>query len=128
MLQPQLISVLDSVAYAKEADNGHIIISGSHGGESAAKHLLLFSPTGAIFNDAGIGKNCAGISGLLLLDEVGIPAATVDAFSAEIGNGKETYEEGVISIVNRAASRCGIEIGIPAKGAALLMLKNIKEP
>ncbi len=125
MQQSKLISVLDSVAYAKEKDRGRIVICGSHGGESAAKHLLLFLPAGAIFNDAGIGKNSAGISGLLLLDDAGIPAATVDAFSAEIGNGKETYEEGLISAVNRAASRCGVEIGISAKEAALLMLNSI---
>lgn len=127
MQKPDLISILDSVAYAGESNKQHIIVCGSHGGESAAKHLLDFSPSGAIFNDAGIGKNSAGISGLSLFEESGIPAAAVDAFSAEIGNGKETYEEGVISTLNNAASRCGVQIGIPAKEAANLMLLGIKE-
>ncbi len=125
MQQSKLISVLDSVAYVKERDRGHIIVCGSHGGESAAKHLLSFSPSGVIFNDAGIGKNSAGVKGLQLLDNVYIPAAAVDAFSAEIGDGNETYQKGLISTINRAASRCGIHIGMPAKEAANLMLDAI---
>ncbi len=128
MPQSNIISVLDSVAYTKERDRGHIIVCGSHGGESAAKYLLSFSPSGVIFNDAGIGKNSAGVKGLRLLDNAYIPAAAVDAFSAEIGDGNETYKKGVISTINRAASRCGIHIGISAKEAAYLMLNSIKEP
>lgn len=127
MPRSNFISVLDSIAYTKERDKGRIVVCGSHGGASAAKYLLNFSPSGAIFNDAGVGKNSAGVNGLQLLDNACIPAAAVDAFSAEIGNGNETYEKGVISTINKAASRCGIHIGMPAKEAAHLMLHSIKE-
>ncbi|MCF6283144.1 MAG: hypothetical protein L3J28_13240 [Candidatus Polarisedimenticolaceae bacterium] len=121
------ISVMDSVAYAEKSNSGHIIICGSHGGESAAKYLLNFSPAGAIFNDAGQGKNSAGVSGLHLLSDAGIPAAAVDTFTAEIGDGNETYNAGIISTVNNVARKCGVGIGMTAIEAAKLMLNCIKK-
>lgn len=124
------IIVMDSVSYMDEAKKGDIIVCGSHGGESAAKHLLKFMPGGAIFNDAGKGKDNAGISGLKLFDETGIPAATVDTFSAKIGDGTDTYKSGIISALNDAAAKCGVSIGMSAKDAALKMLiakETIKE-
>ncbi len=118
------IIVMDSVAYMDESQKGNIIVCGSHGGESAAMHVLKFKPGGVIFNDAGKGKDNAGISGLNLCDEAGVSAATVDAFSARIGDGMDTYESGIVSAVNQKALLCGIEIGMPAKEAAWRMLKN----
>lgn len=112
------IVVMDSVAYMDHTQKGNIIICGSHGGESAARQLLKYNPGGAIFNDAGKGKDNAGISGLALFDEAGLPAATVDAFSARIGEGMDTYESGVISAMNKEAAICGITIGMQASVAA----------
>ncbi|MBI4745919.1 MAG: hypothetical protein HY786_05110 [Deltaproteobacteria bacterium] len=117
------VVAMDSVAYMDETQKGNIIVCGSHGGESAARQLLRFNPGGAIFNDAGKGKDNAGISGLALLNEAGITAATVDAFSARIGDGMDTYESGVISAMNREAALCGITVGMRANEAAKRMLK-----
>jgi hypothetical protein len=116
------IIAMDSVAYMEKCYHGDIIVCGSHGGESAAKHLLQFSPGGAIFNDAGKGKDDAGIRGLELFQKAGLPAATVDAFSARIGDGMDTYESGKISAVNQVARACGIRKSSLAKTAALKML------
>ena len=118
------VVIMDSVAYMDETQKGNIIVCGSHGGESAARQLLRFHPGGAIFNDAGKGKDNAGIRGLLLFNEAGIPAAVVDAFSARIGEGMDTYESGVISVVNDEAERHGIKVGMAAKDAALKMLSE----
>lgn len=119
------IIIIDSVAHMDANNQGNIIVCGSHGGESAAKHLLQFKPGGALFNDAGKGKGDAGIMGLSLFDATGIPAATVDAFSARIGDGMDTYESGIISAVNQSAKKCGIVIGERAKDAAHKMLTRI---
>ena len=120
------IITIDSVAHADTNHQGKIIVCGSHGGKSAVQHLLQFKPAGAIFNDAGKGKNDAGIKGLLVMNEAGIPAATVDTFSAEIGDGKDTYENGIISAVNNQANQYGITVGMQTKEATTLMMQNVE--
>lgn len=121
------IVVLDSVAHADDSCRGDIIIVGSHGGESAASYLLKFRPRGAIFNDAGMGKNAAGIEGLDIFEALFLPAAAVDAFSARIGKGRETYQYGIISAINRIAGSLGITVGMSAKEAAIKMYSNTKD-
>ena len=118
---------MDSAVYMDESQSGNVIICGSHGGESAASHMLKFSPGAAIFNDAGKGKDNAGIKGLELFNKAGMPAATVDTFSAKIGDGNDTYESGVISAVNEVALNFGINVGMTAKEAALRFKKKLVE-
>jgi len=118
---------MDSVAYMNDSCRGDIVICGSHGGQSAAAYLSRFKPRGAIFNDAGRGINNAGIDGLKLFDELHIPAAAVDAFSARIGKGTETFEDGIISAVNETAQSYGIKSGMMAKDAAMLMFSIVKD-
>ena len=94
-----------------------IVITGSHGGllggrpETALKYDVL----GALYNDAGIGKDAAGISRLPALDARGIAAATVSAASARIGDARSTYEDGIISRVNARAAALGLREGISAR-------------
>ena len=94
-----------------------IVVTGSHGGllgnrpETALKYDVL----GALYNDAGIGKDEAGISRLPALDARGIAAATVSAASARIGDARSTYEDGIISRVNARAAALGLREGISAR-------------
>jgi hypothetical protein len=69
----------------------------------------------AVYNDAGVGIDDAGISRLPALDERGIAAATVGAWTARIGDGRSTFEDGVISHLNRTAHELGGEIGMTAR-------------
>jgi ribosomal protein L13E len=78
-----------------------------------------------IGNDAGMGKNNAGIAALKMCDEKGIPAAAVAAMSAKIGNGMSTYEQGKISVANEAARKLGISVGMSAREAADKMLEGL---
>jgi hypothetical protein len=88
-------------------------------GETAA----AFRPLLALFNDAGFGADRAGAAGLQILDEAGIAAVTVAAFSARIGDGRSTLRHGVISEVNRSACRLGARIG----GSALALAHAVTE-
>ena len=54
-----------------------MVVSGSHGGTSAAEFAARAGVRAVIFNDAGVGKENAGVRGLELLDALGIAAATV---------------------------------------------------
>jgi hypothetical protein len=121
------IVIMDSIAPINDENEGDIIVCGSHGGRSAAGHAVKFKPRGIIFNDAGKGKEDAGIGGLEILDRAGIIGATVDTFSARIGDGQDSYNSGVISTVNERARQAGVKIGISAREAALKMLAESKK-
>ena len=112
---------VDSISLvAKGEDEGQIVLSGSHGGLVASQpHLAIaVEAAAAFFNDAGIGKDGAGITRLPALAARGIAAATVAAMSARIGDGRSTYEDGIVSRVNEPARAADIEPGMPAREAA----------
>ena len=115
---------VDSISLVSEGeDEGQIVLSGSHGGLVAGQpHLAIrVAAAAAFFNDAGIGKDGAGVTRLPALDARGIAAATVAANSARIGDGRSTYEVGIVSRVNETARAAGIEPGMTARRAVILV-------
>jgi hypothetical protein len=108
---------LDSASLVLPEHKDSIVVTGSHGGllggrpETALKYDVL----GALYNDAGIGKDTAGTSRLLALDARGIAAATVSAASARIGDARSSYEDGIVSRVNARAAGFGLREGISAR-------------
>lgn len=111
------VSLLDSVSLVEPRDRGQIVVTGSHGGllgdrpETASK-VDVFA---ALYNDADIGIDNAGITRLPALDARSIAAGTVSAWSARIGDGRSIYEDGFITHVNETARHHGAEIGISAR-------------
>jgi hypothetical protein len=99
------IWALDSAALVKPDDAGCVLIIGSHGGipGGEAARALMVDARAAVFNDAGIGVDQAGLSRLPALDLRGIAAATVAATTARIGEGESTWQTGIISVVNETA-------------------------
>lgn len=87
------------------------MITGSHGGVYSAAIASQIAPKGIIFNDAGVGLDEAGIAGLALLNEINIPAATVDSWTARIGDAADIFDRGIISHVNDAAFDMGVRAG-----------------
>jgi len=82
---------------------------------------LKYDVRAAFYNDAGIGIDEAGVSRLPALDARGIPAATVSAASARIGDARSTYEVGVISRVNSHSALLGLKPGMTAREAVQLL-------
>lgn len=117
------VMLLDSVSLVEPSDRGQIVVTGSHGGilgdrpETASK-VDVFA---ALYNDADIGIDSAGLTRLPALDVRGIAAATVSAWSARIGDGRSTYQDGFITHMNETARRYGAEIGISARDFVALM-------
>lgn len=105
---------LDSNAGVRPEDAGTIVVTGSHGGLLGGKPetALRVDALAAVYNDAGVGIDAAGISRLPALDARGIAAATVDAQSARIGEARSTWESGVISHANERASSLGVRAGM----------------
>ncbi|MBA7476371.1 MAG: DUF1805 domain-containing protein [Dehalococcoidia bacterium] len=121
------IVVADSAAAMDESTKGDVFVDGSHCGINVGE-MTIHSGVGAMIgNDAGMGKNNAGIVALKMCDEQGIPAAAVAAMSAKIGSGMSTYEQGQISVVNEAAKKLGVSVGMSAKEAADKLLEALAQ-
>lgn len=113
------IVCVDSVSLVTDDDIGQIVLSGSHGGIVSGQRGLAIrvAAAAAFYNDAGVGKDAAGVSRLAVLDEQRIAAATVAADTARIGDGRSTYETGILSHANATAAALGIVAGMPAREA-----------
>ncbi len=105
------IVVLDTVSAILGEDRGHIVVTGSHGGSSAGEYALRAGVGIVICSDAGMGKNNAGIAGLEKLAEFNVPALAVAGSSARIGDGRDVWDRGVVSYVNRMAEQLGFTCG-----------------
>ena len=64
-----------------------------------------------VFNDAGGGKDDAGIAALAMLQKHGVAAATVAHTSGRIGDSLDMWENGVLSHVNAVARDLGLGDG-----------------
>lgn len=107
-----ILRVVDSITELKPGvDGGCLAVSGSHGGISAAHYALAARPLLSVFNDAGVGKDDAGIAALDFLQQRGLAACTVSHASARIGEARSTLEDGRISHCNASAHELGLRIG-----------------
>ena len=118
---------MDSISYVDKGNHKDIILSGSHGGTSSAGYGLDVKVGAAFFNDAGIGKNRSGISGLELLQDADIIAIAVSHETAEIANGKDTYENGIVSFTNERAENAGIKAGMTVKETVNILRSHLKD-
>lgn len=108
---PGGIVLADTVTALDEGDAGALAVTGSHGGTSSAAFALAAPCRLVVFNDAGVGKDGAGIAALALLQAAGRAGATVAHTSARIGDALDAWEHGVVSHVNAAAARLGVAPG-----------------
>jgi uncharacterized protein YunC (DUF1805 family) len=121
---------VDSASLVGAEQVGTIVVTGSHGGllggrpESALKADAL----AALFNDAGIGIDEAGVTRLPALNDRGIAAGTVAASSARIGDARSTYEEGILTRVNQRAAALGVAPGMTAREFVEIVRRTAAEP
>lgn len=111
------ITVTDSITFLNDSNAGDIVVCGSHGGVSAGEYAQKHQLKAVFFNDAGIGKNNAGIKSLDTLSDAGILACTVDCMSAEIFNGQDVLDNGIISVCNQLAKSRNITEKMTVKEA-----------
>ena len=105
------VLLVDSITQLDAGDAGAWVVCGSHGGRSSAMYALAWPMALVVFNDAGVGKDRAGIVALELLQAQGRAAAAVAHHSARIGEAQDAWQHGVISRVNQAAAALGLEVG-----------------
>jgi hypothetical protein len=71
------VILMDSITKVTAEDEGAFIIAASHGGASSGEFALEVPLGAVIFNDAGIGKDNAGIVALGMLEKRGVPGGTI---------------------------------------------------
>lgn len=120
-LENILIVTASSSATAPATCRHNVLVSGSYGGIYNAYNAAKWELRGVVLNDAGVGKNDAGIDGLPYLDEVGLAAATADAWTCHIADGDDMLANGVVSHVNKSAAALGCKAGQTVRECALLM-------
>ncbi len=113
--------ILDSVTHLTPDHRGRAAHCASHGGVYAGYCAASMGVGAVILNDAGIGREAAGLAGVKLLDQLGVPAATVSHRSARIGDGADGVARGVLSFVNRAARELGLAVAMPCREALAIL-------
>jgi hypothetical protein len=112
-----MLRIIDSITELGPQDQRCLAVSGSHGGVSSARYALAARPLLSVFNDAGVGKDRAGIAALALLQAQGLAAATVSHESARIGDAQSTLADGIISHLNERAAALGLVTGQACRDA-----------
>jgi hypothetical protein len=118
------VTLLDSVSEVEPGDADTVIVTGSHGGQSAGGIAAGISLRAAFFNDAGVGKDEAGLVGLGMLDAQGTVGGTVGHQTARIGDARDTWESGVLTHVNQTAREAGITPGVALRDAVAALLES----
>ena len=112
------ILTVASCSNIRAEHRAHVVVSGSYGGRYNAFNAAKWPVRAVIMNDAGIGKDNAGIVGLDFLDGIEMAAATADAWTCHIGDGDHMLAHGVISHVNRTAAALGCAPGQSVRDCA----------
>ena len=111
-----VLVLLDSVTQVEFRHAAQLVVTGSHGGASVVPYARAVRAWLYVFNDAGVGKDGAGIAALDLLDADGIAAVAVAHTSARIGEALDSWEHGVVSHANCAAAALGLAVGLALRG------------
>lgn len=119
------IVTMDSARYVDARNTGNdVVVPASYIGVLPARMLAIHRPRGVIGHDACVGKDGAGIAGLWYLEALGIPAATADGMTADMGNGEDLYNHGIVKHLNYVAETCGVKAGMTVAEAAAVLLHN----
>ena len=119
------VVAMDSARYVDGRNRDcDVVVPSSYLGVLPARLMAPHRPRAVIGHDGCIGKDGAGIAGLWYLEAIGIPAAAADGMSAELGNGIDLYETGIISRVNILAERAGVTEGMSVSEAAEILISN----
>jgi hypothetical protein len=119
--------IADSVTTLADAF-GRATLAASHAGTYAAWLAAKAGVKAVLLCDAGIGRERAGVAGLLLLDNLAVPAAAVGHRSARIGDGADCVRRGTLSTVNASAAALGLRAGMSAKVALDILARSELPP
>ena len=115
------IMVFDGVAKLPPEANGAVVVGGSNAAIQATYFSAKAGVRAAIHHDCGIGRDEAGVRGLLWAEQHGMAMAAVATNSARVGDSADMLQRGIISRVNGLAAKCGVENGQTVVQAVVLL-------
>src|SRR5438552_8306673 len=115
------VLIADSITRVGADAAGAVVINGSHGGIYAAYSAAKLRVAAAVFNDAGVGRDKAGIAGLDYLAGLAIPAAAVGHHTARIGDGPDMIARGIITHANSPAIALGCHPSMACRDAMVAL-------
>ena len=116
------VVLVDSITKVSAEDRGAHVVSASHGGTSSGEFALETPLSSVFFNDAGVGKENAGISALDMLQKRGVAAGAISHESGRIGDSQDMWDNGVISHANALALAAGLKPGRRVKDALMKLV------
>jgi hypothetical protein len=127
------VLVFDSATYVEGHVADHpcqddVLVTASYAGVLCARMVMSAKPHSVVGLDCKIGKDGAGIAGLWYYEALGIPAAAADVMTAEMGNGQDLFDNGIISRVNDAAQKYGLAPGMRVRDAVDALVTGAKKP
>lgn len=119
------VHALDSNGLVGPEDAGRVVVTGSHGALLGGRPgtACKAAVRAGVYNDAG--ADAPGLTRLPALDARGIPSLAVSCFSARIGEGLSTWEDGWVSAANDTARALGCRVGDHCRAAVALILRGI---
>jgi hypothetical protein len=126
--EPKVIC-LDAAPMLRPDDAGAIAVTGSHAAlfRGLPDDVIKIPLLAVFFNDAGVGKDNAGITRLADLETRGIASGAVSADSAPIGDSRAAYEHGVLSHVNRLAENRGARPGMLLRDLVAMLIEQTRQ-
>ncbi|MDP9995290.1 uncharacterized protein YunC (DUF1805 family) [Variovorax boronicumulans] len=117
------ILIFDSATHVEAYVEAHpskadVVVNSSYSGVLCARMVMSAKPKAVVGLDCGIGKDGAGIAGLWYYEAFKVPAAAVDTNTAEMGSGRDLYENGIVSRVNECAQQLGVKPGMTTREVA----------
>ena len=112
------LRIVDSITELGTSAKGCLAVSGSHGGLSSARYALAAKPLLSIFNDAGVGKDSAGLVALDSLQTRSLVACTVQHDNARISEAQRTMGGCIVSHLNGLAFTLGVQVAQQCKQVA----------
>lgn len=125
---PAGIFLVDSITKLDHQHRDAVVVSGSHGGIYAGYCAAKGHVRAVIQNDAGIGKDGAGISSLAFLDGIHLATAVTDSATCRIAQADDMWAYGIISHVNKTAAALGCKAGDTVPVCAEKLLKAVPSP
>jgi uncharacterized protein YunC (DUF1805 family) len=118
------VLIMDSITQVVPDDKGAIVVCASHGGTSSGEFALEVPLRLVFFNDAGVGKDRAGIAALAMLQARGVAAGSVAHTSARIGDAQDMWQHAVVSHLNQAARSLGLAVGERLRDALQRLVRS----
>lgn len=117
---------IDTVIYCDDRMEDTLMVMAGHTGAAFARYVesLPFKLRGIVNIDGGDSADGSGVSGMPIFDQNRLPTAACPPKTCRIGDARDVWASGIVSIVNKTAEALGVRPGMTAVEAGRLILEK----